>query len=89
MKRFGGLEFLAKSDLPSINLVNEPFIDQLRNLLNQTDSSINISKIVDLFKIYPPQASVTISLYFSFSSLHFSHSRSGMTTKVIHPALPS
>ena len=63
MKRFGGFEFLTQY-LPShLTLVNENLINQLINLTNSTSASsqINASKIASLFRIYPPQVSVSVN----------------------------
>jgi hypothetical protein len=58
MKRFGGFEFLLKYMPDSIDLINEQSIKQIINLTNATSLNLDVSKIVSLFRIYPPQVSV-------------------------------
>lgn len=63
MKRFGGFEFIRRTNFDSFNPVNETVLIQLRNLLirsNLSAGSFDPKKIASLFQINPPQASVTI-----------------------------
>ncbi|UJR30912.1 hypothetical protein I4U23_018422 [Adineta vaga] len=57
MKRFGGFEFLSRDGSISYDLFNETLIEQMNNLINRTDSTIDATKLAPLFRIYPPQAS--------------------------------
>jgi hypothetical protein len=84
MKRFGGIEFISKSDFTNINLVNETFIYLLRNLINQMNPSIDPSKIAPLFQINPPQASVSIFFTSHCHLFILSYSRFGIIIKVGH-----
>ena len=62
MKRFGGIEFLSRSNLTVYDLLDETLIQQLANIngrINQTIVTINATKLATLFRIHPPQASVT------------------------------
>ena len=64
MKRFGGFEFLLRSMSDRFSLVNETLLNQIINITNQTNQSLsvlNVSKVVPLFQVYPPQVSVNIS----------------------------
>ncbi len=68
MKRFGGIEFLSRDNPISFNLVNETFINQLNNLINQTNGQMSMAdaaKVATLFQVYPPQVSVnnTVAAY--------------------------
>ena len=63
MKRFGGTEFLARSQSDALQLFDETLIDQLINVTrgtNQSDSArIEAAKIAVLFELAPPQVSVS------------------------------
>ena len=62
MKRFGGIEFLAQDTADNVELLSETFIDQIQTILNVTGQSLPTfisAKIVPLFRIYPPHASVS------------------------------
>ena len=65
MKRFGGFEFLLKYMPDSIELINETSIQLIIDLINSTTLNIDPSKIVSLFRIYPPQVSVRNLFEFS------------------------
>lgn len=61
MKRFGGFEFFLSNNFSSIDLVNETVINRLVDAMSQIrqlTSPINVEKIIALFRVYPPQASV-------------------------------
>ena len=70
MKRFGGIEFVRRTNFNSFSPVNETLLIQLRNLLirsNMSTGSFDPTKIASLFQIHPPQASVTIFHTSSYS----------------------
>ncbi|CAF0854184.1 unnamed protein product [Adineta ricciae] len=61
MKRFGGIEFLSRSNLTAYELLDETLIQQLANIngqINQTTVTIDATKLAKLFRIHPPQASI-------------------------------
>lgn len=63
MKRFGGFQFIRRTNFDSFNPVNETILTQLKNLLiltNLSSGSFNPKKIAPLFEIHPPHASVII-----------------------------
>lgn len=64
MKRFGGIEFLPLRNTTMIQIVNESMINQLNTLGNRTNATadmVNAALVVPLFRVYPPQVSVTSS----------------------------
>jgi len=68
MKRFGGIDFLSDINVDSIDILNETDINQIKtslDIITQSNSMIDPAKIVSLFRIYPPQASV-LNYLFSF-----------------------
>jgi len=60
MKRFGGFEFLLQYLSNSFDLINETLIQQIINITNQENQTIDASKIASLLQIQPPQISVNI-----------------------------
>ena len=63
MKRFGGFEFLPGNNSGVVNVLSEALLNQLLNVINRTNQSvttIDVAKVADLFRIYPPQISVNI-----------------------------
>jgi len=72
MKRFGGFEFLFEYISNSFDLVNETLIQQIINITNQANQTIDASKIASLFRIYPPQVSVNIH-YNNLFTIYFKY----------------
>jgi len=60
MKRFGGFEFLLQYLSNSFDFINETLIQQIIDITNQANQTIDASKIASLFRIQPPQVSVNI-----------------------------
>lgn len=85
MKRFGGFEFLPTSSINGIDMSTELIINQLENILiqtNQSASMIDPQKLVSLFRIHPPQVSVNINFLLCSHHLKNSYFRFGIITKV-------
>ena len=64
MKRFGGIELNPSIMSDQFTLINENLITQLNNIISQTGStsgtaSIDVTKVLALFRIHPTQASVS------------------------------
>ena len=87
MKRFGGFDFLQTPTATSFDLLNLTLINQLVNLVNQSNQSlsmVNADKIASLFRIYPAQASVSVRPVSAQIELLSLSLRSGITIRAGH-----